>query len=686
MKAKKVLIAIFLTSLFLEPKISLADGKLESEDLLDEWSNSDFFETDDNVKDDSIYQVNSSQSVEKIYEYSREDELDDSLITNTSYKFYADKDTKIELNKDNESKIFINGREVEEDKDINSYMQVGGNSLDLVSHDNSNVTVKVTTKDREAKAANSYMSNYGKDLIEDIIKNEQKYGFPAAQISVIKNGKEVYNKALGYINNYDKNGKILKNRREIDENTLFDLASNTKMYATNFSLQKLVYGRKIDINDKISKYFPEFKDYDNSKIKGKSDIRIKDLLYHQAGFPADPQYHNDKYDKDDGIANGKNDLFSQNRENTLKMILKTPLEYKPREKTLYSDVDYMLLGFIIEKVSGQRLDNYLNENFLRPLNLNNITFNPIENGFDKNNIAATELNGNTRDNIIEFKNIRKDTIQGYVHDEKAYYSMKGVSGHAGLFANARDLAKLASLMLNNGSIGNMKFWDMKTQQLFVKAKANNDTYGLGWRRMGENGGYSRAFSNLASKDAIGHTGWTGTLTIIDPIENMVVVLLTNKKNSPLIDNKKNPNDFYGDHFLTGAYGAISTLIYESFYNMTKDQVLLLSKKMSEDKLYFYENKDGYHNLADYNDYLALKETYENLLDKYSSTDKEDLNVKKVESIKEKELESGKIIDNKALKENPKTSVKPVTNIIIAILLLSLYLIGEKFYRKEKYGC
>lgn len=109
---------------------------------------------------------------------------------------------------------------------------------------------------------------------------------------------------------------------------MYDLASNTKMYATNFALQKLVYEGKIDVNDLVSKYIPGFKDMPGDKIKGKDKLRIIDILHHVAGFPADPQYPN---------KNVAGKLFSQSKSTTLEMIKKTPLEYQPGSKHIYSE-------------------------------------------------------------------------------------------------------------------------------------------------------------------------------------------------------------------------------------------------------------------------------------------------------------------------------------------------------------
>lgn len=221
----------------------------------------------------------------------------------------------------------------------------------------------------------------------------------------------------------------------------------------------------------------------------------------------------------------------------------------------------MLLGFIVERVSGQRLDEFMRDTYFEPLQLEHVTFNPLDNGFAKDDCAATELNGNTRDGAISFDNIRTDTIQGEVHDEKAFYAMGGISGHAGLFANARDLAVLAQIVMNRGGYGHLRFFDGDTADQFIKPKDSNPSYGLGWRRKGQSA-YSWAFSPLSNPATVGHTGWTGTLTVIDPVQHISIVLLTNAKNSPVLDNEANPNDFVGNHFLTSGYGLPATIAFD----------------------------------------------------------------------------------------------------------------------------
>ena len=649
MNKKILLIAAFA---FLLPFTSNADSKEESNDI-----------------------------VRYDYSFPRDiEEYDDSILTNSSQKFYYDDDIEDQINISNyqNADVFVNGKAVESDDEAKNLIQEGKNTVDILNiRDTVDVKIKSGKEEKGFNNSNNKLDQKITDLMETLLDEEVKENFSGGQISVIRDNEEIYDYNFGYVNNFEKNGEAtpFEDRVEVDENTLFDLASNTKMYVTNYSLQKLVYEGKINIDDKVSKYFPEFKDDEKSPIKGKNEMTIRDILRHQAGFPADPQYHNNNYDKDDGNKNGVNDLFSQDREKTLDMVMRTPLSYEPGSKSVYSDVDYMLLGFIVEKVTGQRLDKYFAENFAKPLNLRYTLFNPLENGFDKNQVAATELNGNTRDGAVDFLNIRKDTIQGEVHDEKAYYSMAGVSGHAGLFSNSRELAKLANIMLNEGRYKNIRFWDKKTQDEFTKASEVNPSYGLGWRRMAD-GRYAWAFSNLASSNTIGHTGWTGTLTVIDPLERMTFVLLTNKKNGFVLDNKENPNYFYTDASMSGGYGAVSTLIYKALQDNSKELVMALANELQIGQERMLKDREGYLNEAELNDYIAIKNTNQIIKDKYKNTSEDSISIDD-EKADHDNLEKTSSESAYVKSSNPKTGINGL------IPLLGLAISSAFAYRKIK---
>ncbi|CAM3483989.1 penicillin binding protein PBP4B [Erysipelothrix anatis] len=410
------------------------------------------------------------------------------------------------------------------------------------------------------------------ELLDQIITAETRYGLTGVQVAVTKDGSLVKNSAYGFTNNYknvyDENGASildqievlpLAQRTKVTPDTLFDLASNTKMYATVYAMQRLVDQGKITLDTTVVSIFPEFVN-DGRGVQSKHLVTVGHLLRHDAGFTPDPQYHNQNY-TGNLESDGSNYLFSQDRDLTLEMMLKTPLLSEPGSVVKYSDVDFMLLGAIVEAVSGQRLDTYVYENFYQPLGLDSLVFNPLDHGFTTKDTVSSELHGNTRDGRISFENERTEVVTGQVHDEKAFYSMGGISGHAGLFGTAQDVAILATAMLNQGTVDGQTFFSQETIDKFVAPSALNDTYGYGWRRQGNTNGYGWAFSDFASKNTIGHTGWTGTLTLIDPDNNITLALMTNSRNTPIMG--PGDNDFYTKNFNTNAYGMVSELTYQA---------------------------------------------------------------------------------------------------------------------------
>lgn len=210
-------------------------------------------------------------------------------------------------------------------------------------------------------------------------------------------------------------------------------------------------------------------------------------------------------------------------------------------------------------INGHRVDTYLKQTFFGPMGLDHITYNPLKAGFSPDDCAATELNGNTRDHSEYYEGYRTQTLQGEVHDEKAYYNMAGVSGHAGLFASATNLATLASVMLTGG-YGEHRFFSKDVMDAFVAPKSEKQpTWGLGWYRNAD-AGRTKYFGTQSSRGTVGHQGWTGTLTMIDPSRNLVVAYLTNKINSPVTDVSENPDRFDGNWYTAATLGFIPQII------------------------------------------------------------------------------------------------------------------------------
>ncbi len=459
--------------------------------------------------------------------------------------------------------IFINGKNITKGRNLlnqnNLPLNIGKvtrNGFNNIHVDNiqpkgSHLEITIPYPElKNGTAASAGFSTNKLKKIDRFIDAEIKQGFPGAALLIIKNGKIIKQTAYGYSNRYDSHGKQLKNPVKMSLNTLFDMASNTKMYATNFALMKLVSEGLIDINKPLNDYLPDYKN------DGREARLIKDLLTHSAGYAPEIKFFN----KQNTLGES---FYSQQKSLTQYLLTqRVPFNTGRDVKTVYSDTDYMLLGTLIERITAMPLDEYVETEIFQPLGLNKTVFNPLQKNIKKSQIAATELMGNSRDGKIWFDNIRQDVIQGEVHDEKAFYSMGGVSGHAGLFSTAKETAILTAVMMNRGGYGKVRLFNPDVVDQFIKPSDNDLSYGLGWRRAGNRDGLW-SFGPYASPYAIGHTGWTGTLTLIDPYYDLSIILLTNRKHTPIVETKDG-TQFLGDTFETGKYGSIVTMVYEAF--------------------------------------------------------------------------------------------------------------------------
>ena len=412
-------------------------------------------------------------------------------------------------------------------------------------------------------------------LIGDIIESDVAHGFTSAQLAVVRNGRLVAQQAWGRVNSYNPDGSRKTDAAPVTDETMYDLASVTKMFAAGYAVQKLVTEGRLDLytpvveilgdafaEDTLDLTYAGVDDPPDLQTQKawKRSLTLRDLLCHEAGFPVAPNYNDPDFDfsaQCKGLP-GSNVIYAVGREATLKALFKTPLMYPPHSRIRYSDADYMLAGFIVEQVTGQRLDAYLKENIYGPLGLDSIGYLPLGNGFVPEDCAATELNGNTRDNNVFFPGIRTETIQGQAQDERAWYCMEGVSGHAGLFASATDLAKLASAMLTGG-YGDCRLFSRNVMDVFTAPKGTDfGQWGLGWWRQGDE---QRPwyYGTQAAPGAVGHQGWSGTLVMIDPSRELVVVYLTNKINSPVLSASA-PDSFAGGCFTASTLGFVPQLL------------------------------------------------------------------------------------------------------------------------------
>ncbi|WP_427112024.1 penicillin binding protein PBP4B [Megasphaera sueciensis] len=385
----------------------------------------------------------------------------------------------------------------------------------------------------------------GKQLqgIDSVIENDVKRGFPGAVLLVAKDGKIIKETAYGWAKMYDQKQLLPEKKRQLmTVDTLFDIASNTKIYAAIFAFMRLTGEGKVRPDDLVSTYLPKF------TSDGREKIRLCDLMDHTAGFSPEICF----YKPQAGA------FYSLNRDKTLKLLDTIPLSYPTGTKIQYSDTDYMILCAVIEKITKQRLDTYTENVIYRPLGLTHTLFNPLCKGFKPEDCAATEPCGNTRWGMVTFPGIRTGTLQGQVQDEKAWYSMKGVSGHAGLFSRAEDLAVLAQLILNKGGYGNYTLCSPHVIDDYMRPR--NTRFALGWNvNCLQNQEWE--FGSYASSQAIAHTGWTGTDIVIDPKYNLCIILLTNRIHEPNVPGQL--NTFVTDDFKTVSYGDIISMVYKA---------------------------------------------------------------------------------------------------------------------------
>ena len=498
--------------------------------------------------------------------------------------------------------------------DISSMTRNGTNSLQVSGIGEGRLRVCIpypVVIDGELRG--SGISEQSLDLIDRIVTEDIAGGFASAQLAVVRNGRLVYEKSWGSVKRYDENGEQAEGV-PVTAETMYDLASNTKMYAGNYAVQYLLTRGQIDLNDRIVDILGDAfaEDTVRSDYEGrdpvdletnrawKRELTVRDLMMHRGGFPPGPHYYNDRYDHatQDFDSDAGNVIYvgtgadAASREETLKAVFRTPLMYEPGTECMYSDVDYMLLCWCVEKITGKRLDEFLKETFWEPMGLTHICFNPLENGFEKEDCAATELMGNTRAGRMHYSGIRTELIQGEVHDCIAYYCMDGVSGHAGLFASASDLAKLASVMLTGG-YGEHSFFSRNVIDLTTSMQAADmPDYGLGWWVQGEHN-WDSYFGSVRSQDAFGHQGFTGTLTMVDPEQELVVVFLTNKIHCTMRPDDDTLSQFDGSYYLTSTLGFVSQIIEmgmdgetdrDLYRSLVSDMIADRARQLEEDDI------------------------------------------------------------------------------------------------------
>jgi CubicO group peptidase (beta-lactamase class C family) len=348
--------------------------------------------------------------------------------------------------------------------------------------------------------------------------------FPGCQVVVAKSGSIIYSKAFGY-HDYERKQRVVMN-------DLYDVASVTKVAATTLTAMKLYEQGKLRVNDKIKNYLdcPA-----SSTIK---NIPIKKLLIHQSGLqphmPVIPyllyrdsaniacdSFYCDRSSEEYPLQVADNFYFNQQYyARILDDVQHIPVGSQRRYR--YSDANFYLMQQVLEKISGTRLDELARQYFYTPLGLRYTDFRPLEH-YSRDKIVPTQMDDRWRHQLVH----------GYVHDETAAL-LGGVSGHAGLFANAEDLAVIFQMLLNDGYYGDRRYLQPETVRLFTSAIHGNHR-GFGFDTAHPDS--HSAFSHSASERTFGHTGFTGTCVWADPDNDIVFVFLSNRIN-PDIRNKK----------------------------------------------------------------------------------------------------------------------------------------------------
>ena len=537
--------------------------------------------------------------------------------------------------------------------------------------------------------------------LDEEFKKQIDAGFPGISILITKNGNEVFKHSYGYAQkvfdestgfpNVDSTGHaVLTDKtkyRSMTDDTMFDLASNTKMYSANILAMAMasaegmaqiktkysatlgngipvydehgaqktqvtqgnaneaivngkVYDKTFDVERKIYEYMPEYIadskyiDENSGAVTAngnmqdstgthldKKTIRLVDMISHTGGYSPEILFFNRNIPSSQASDTNKPSfsrhidgdnvttpwqLNSNDPTLTKQLIVrKVGLTRSANGKHIYSDTDFMLLGIIIERIfngalqesaavqthlqaidstttvgktvvaSYKTLNDIAKNVIWDELGLTHTTFNPLKHGFQASQIAATAFQGNTRDGLLnthypvdmypkanpEF--MRRNVILGTVHDEKSFYTMGGVSGHAGLFSNTSDLAKMQRLLLSNGEYtkggATKHLFNAATVTKFTSPVDSDPTYGIGWRKPTYWG-----FGSHPSSNTFGHSGWTGTWMINDPDADLTITYLTNKKhtktNRP--DGEHKYIYFNGDYMPVGRYDQVTNKIYE----------------------------------------------------------------------------------------------------------------------------
>ncbi|ESU24810.1 beta-N-acetylglucosaminidase precursor [Flavobacterium enshiense DK69] len=365
---------------------------------------------------------------------------------------------------------------------------------------------------------------------------------PGMQILVARRGKVIYQKAFGY-QDYTKNNKVTNQ-------DVYDVASLTKILSTLPNLMQLYDRHKITMETKLGDMLPIFEKTD------KKNIHLKELLTHQAGLQAwipfyqstldstkhpSKQYYRKTYSAEFPLQVSENLFLRRTYNDTImKRIAESTLS--PKKEYKYSDFTFIILKEYLEKTTRHSLDYLSENNFYNSMGMSTMTYNPLRK-MDVSVIPPTEM-----DNYFRYTK-----VQGYVHDMAAAMQ-GGVAGHAGLFSNSMDVAKMMQMYLQKGRYGDKQYFSDKTFDVFNTCVycGTGNRRGLGFDKPQLSG--AGPTCGCTSMTSFGHTGFTGTIAWADPQEDLVYVFLSNRTFPSAAENKLSKGNIRED---------IQKVIYES---------------------------------------------------------------------------------------------------------------------------
>ncbi|MCC5915462.1 MAG: serine hydrolase [Balneolaceae bacterium] len=359
------------------------------------------------------------------------------------------------------------------------------------------------------------------ELVEEALRDDQ---FTGAVLYVGVYDSLIHKKAYGFADLYDENLRVVERQDSMTTGHIFDLASLTKIFTTTYGLMALYSDGLIDPEDPIGEYLEEFSEEKHQAIT------IAKLLNHTSGLAQwFPTYY-----------------IAENSRERRAWSADQPLIGVPGDQRRYSDLGFMLLGDLIEEVSGKELNQYLYERIYSPLGLNDTQFNVGQRVAD-NVVSTSHGNPFERKMVYDpdfgyeididpdiWQEWREYTLNGEVNDGNAFYTHGGVAGHAGLFSTADDLLKLLMALFEDGTPGGVEIFTPEAIARFTTEDEHGN--GLGWAMEP-----SALHAVELPAGSLGHTGFTGTNFVIDPESGRWYILLTNRQHVGVDSEGNYPN-------------------------------------------------------------------------------------------------------------------------------------------------